>query len=80
MPTAEIVIEAAPERETVSVDYRHEGDGVWAVDVGDGFEQFASFDCEPDPNDNFQERTVVQLLRKDYDVTYGGDPDSLGFD
>lgn len=78
METLQIIVSGYPDRESVPVEFKHTGDGVWEADVGNGFEAYANFEEEPtETTRDSQERTVKQLLRKEFDVTYGGTPEDL---
>lgn len=77
MERTKIIVSDRPDRETVTVRYKHIGDGVWEVEIGGEFEEYASFGDEPSDGADAQSRTVQQLLRKEFSVDYGGDPDPL---
>lgn len=77
MERTKIVVSGRPDRETVTVRYRHIGDGVWEAEIGGEFEEYASFGDEPSEDSEAQSRTVQQLLRKEFSVDYGGDPERL---
>lgn len=75
-----VVAEDGVDREYETISYKHTTDGNWAVDTGDGFEQFASFDVDPTESESAfdtQSRTVAQLINKEYNLSYGGDPSEL---
>lgn len=76
-----VVAQDGVDRTFKTLDYKHTGDGNWAADIGDGFEQYASFEVVPDDDSAFetQSRTVAQLLRKEFDDSFGGNPEKLKF-
>lgn len=77
MERVKIVTSGRPDRETVTVRYYHDSDGVWMAEIGDEFEEYASFDKEPSDDSDAQSRTVQQLLQKEFSVDFGGDPEPL---
>jgi len=59
--TMRVIVQFTPEREYETIRYRRLEDG-WYVDDGSGFEVYADREAS--------ERTIRQLINKEYDETY----------
>lgn len=55
------------EKFLIELDKREDG---WYIDIGDGFEKYGV-------KEKVGERTIKQLIRKEFCDNYGGDPSEL---